>query len=363
MKFFKLTGTVSLSVFILAIVALSSCSNHKFKIKGEIYGGENKSMVIEKSDFQGRWLPVDSIKINKNGGFSFSFPTPMSPEIFRLALNGQYIYVPVDSTETITLNTSYDDFGQNFNLGGSHNAELMTKFEKELQSLNYENPDSLKSFKRNVYSTYMKDSPGSIISFYILTKTINGNPLYDPSDYSDSKYFGAVATGFKSHRPDDPHTALLEQTALNSIKKRNAESGKYREIEAAEISLIDINQQDENGKMVALSSIVGQGKPVVVIFSLLNHEDSPELNIKLANIYKRLDGKAEFYNVSLDADQYAWREAAHNLPWITVYSPGQNTSEDAINYNVFQIPSFFIYNADGELVSRPMTIEELNKSL
>ena len=342
---------------------LSSCSNDKFKIKGEIYGGEEKSVVLEKSDFQGRWLPVDSTRTNKNGGFSFAFPAPMSPDIYRLTLNNQYIYFPVDSTETITLTTSYDKFGSDFSLAGSHNAEKLAEFEKALQKANTENADSLTMFKRSVFSNYMKDFPGSILSFYILTKTIDGKPLYDPSDHHDLKYFAAVATGYQAVRPDDPHTALLEQTALRGFKNKNSESGKYTVIEGDEVTMLEIDQQDETGKNVKLSSLLGQGKPVVVIFSLLNQEDSPELNMELAKIYNRNAGKVEFYNVSLDADQYAWREAAKNLPWITVYSPGQNNSIDAMHYNVFQVPAFYLYNANGELTTRFMNIDELNKSL
>lgn len=352
-----------LLVLISLSLALASCSDNKFKIKGEIYGGEDKTIILEKSDFQGRWLPVDSTKINKNGGFSLSFPTPLAPDIYRLSLNHQYVYIPVDATETITLETSYDKFGHDFNLSGSKNAEMLTKFEKDLQSQNLSDSASMVTFKRNVYSNYMKDFQGSILGFYILTKTVDGQPLYNPSDKNDGKYFSAVATGFKSMRPNDPHTALLEQTAVTAMKRRNNEEGKFQTLEAEEITVLDMDLQNEYGQNVKLSSLVGKGKPVVVIFSLLNHQDSPEFNMALAKIYNRNPGKVEFYNVSLDEDQYAWREAAKNLPWVTVYSPGQSSSADAVRYNAFQIPSFYIYNAEGELVERPMTLDELSKAL
>lgn len=357
----------SFSKYFLIAISLSllatSCSNHDFKIKGEIYGAENKSIVLEKSDFQGRWLPVDSTKINRNGGFSMAFPAPLSPEIFRLAINGQFVYIPVDSTETITVTSSYSKFGADFSLQGSRNAEQLEKFEKELQSANISSPQGMSEFKKGVYTNYMKDAPGSILSFYILTKTVNGKPLYDPSDNTDRKYFGAVATGFKTQRPDDPHTTILEQTALEALKRKNSEEGKFQTVEAEEIGLIDMNLQDDKGNLVKLSDIADKGKPVVVIFSQLSIPEAPQLNIALAQIYQKHLGKVEFYHVSLDPDQYEWREAAKNLPWTTVYSPGQDASQDAIHYNVFQIPSFFIYDSNGELKSRPMTLEELNKSL
>ncbi|MCH5226232.1 MAG: DUF4369 domain-containing protein [Muribaculaceae bacterium] len=353
------------TITLIAIIAgaLTSCSNHKFRIKGEIYGAEDTSLVLEKSDFQGQWLPIDSVRINRNGGFSISFPAPPSPEIYRLALDDRYIYIPVDSTETITVNTSLEKFGREFTLLGSHNAEQMEKFEKDLHAAISKPSDSIPAFKREVYSRYMKDAPGSIVSFYILTKIVDGKPLYNPTDPEDRKYFGAVATGFKSVRPDDPHTTLLEQTVINALKKRNNENGSFRTIEAEELTLIDMNLQNEKGEYVALSDVAGKGKPVVVIFSLLNQPESPELNIALASIYNSHKGNVEFYNVSLDADQYAWRDAAKNLPWITVYSPGEGNSVDARNYNVYSLPAYFIYDAKGELILRPLSLDELSNSL
>ena len=344
-------------------IFLSACSKNEFKIKGEIRGAEEQPIVLQKSDFNGRWLTLDSTRTNKKGTFSFSFPASSYPDIYRLSMNHQYIYFPVDSTETISVTSTYDKFGSQFNLSGSSNAERLAQFEKDLQAANTLNPDSIIEFKRRVYSTYMKDYPGSIVGFYILTKTINGQQLYDPAEASDRKYFGAVATGFKNIRPNDPRTTLLEQTAIQALKVKNNKVGNYKTVEAEEIRIIDLDLQNETGQNVKLSDIAGKGKPVVVIFSLLNHPDSPELNIRLANIYQKHKGMVEFYNVSLDSDQYTWREAAKNLPWITVYSPGGPTSRDAIIYNVHQLPTFYLYNAEGELVSRPLNLEELNNSL
>lgn len=358
--------TRSLSIFLSVVlsIGLFSCKNHEFKVKGEIYGAEDQSLILEKSDFNGSWKAVDSTRINKNGGFSITFPVPPAPDIYRLNLNGRYIYFPVQSKETISINSSYEKFGNDFSITGSPEAEKLGRFEKELHNNGaLKNTDSLHNFKRHIYSSYMKDSPGSIVNFYILTKTVNGKPLYSPEDPADSKYFAAVATGFKSQRPDDPHTALLEQTAIQSLKNRNSLSGNFLTYEADEITLIDIEQQDENGITQKLSDIVGKGKPVVVIFSLLNLPESPEFNIELSKIYNRMKGNVEFFNVSIDEDRYDWREAAKNLPWITVYSPGMEYSEDAKNYNIFQLPTFFIYNSKGELIERVLTLDELNKSV
>lgn len=348
---------------VLLVLTCGACSGNKFKLKGEITNGDNQSIILEKSDFYGNWMALDSTRIGSKGSFSLSFPSPASPDIYRLSLNGRYIYIPVDSTETITVTSSLEDFGRDFQLSGSKNAELLAQFEKELLDFDGSSPEAMHEFKRNVFTNYMKDNLGEITSFYILTKTISGKPLYNPSDPEDVKFFGAVATGYKNLRPDDPRTTLLEETSLMGLKKKNSDKGSFRQIEAEEISLIDLDLINENGQNVTLSSLTGQGKPVVVIFSLMNQEDSPAFNIELSKIYDKYNGGVIFYNVALDQDQYAWREAAANLPWITVYSPGGLNSSAARNYNLNRIPAFYLYDAKGDLVASPFDLSELEKSL
>lgn len=347
---------------VMVLIVFSGCRNNNFKIKGEIYGAEQRSVILEKSDFYGRWLSIDSTKIGKNGNFSFSFPSPAAPDIYRIELEGKYIYIPIDSTETITLTSSLKDFGRDFTLAGSINSETLTNFEKDFQGLpSILTDEDLNTFKKDIFTKYMLNSPGSIVNYYILTKMIGDKPLYDPQNSTDVKYFGAVANGFKSIRPNDPHTALLEQTTLNAYRKRNKDSGKYMTFEAEEITMIDLVLQNEKGEIVKLSENVGKGKPVVVIFSYLNQPESPSFNYALDKVYKRHN--VEFYNVSLDPDQYSWRDAAINLPWITVYDPDGLNSEAIRKYNVNQLPVFYIYNSKGELEARVSSIDELEKKL
>lgn len=361
LNFRYFAGRASLAA-ILAL-SLSSCGEPKFKVKGEIYGADNQAVVLEKPDFHGRWVAIDSTRTDASGAFSISREAPASPEIFRLDVDGKKIYFPVDSTETISVETSLASFGKEFNLSGSSNAEALERFEKELNALpDGVSPDSLAAFKKGVFSKYIHDSRGSIIAYYILTKTIGDKPLFDPAT-DDYKYFAAVATGFKEHRPDDPHTALLEKTSLDAMKTRNKQRGAHLEIEAEEITVIDVELPDENNKKVKLSDVMKNGKKTVLIFSLLTHPDSPAINKALADLYNSLGGNVNFYQVSLDSDQYAWRDAARNLPWTTVFDPEGAYSPSALKYNVNVLPAFFIYSPARELTDRALSVDDLRKKL
>lgn len=67
------------------------------------------------------------------------------------------------------------------------------------------------------------------------------------------------------------------------------------------------------------------------------------------------------YQVSLDNDQYGWREAAENLPWVNVLDPEADRSSNALKYNVSKIPVFFLYNERGELIDRADDLDALAK--
>lgn len=347
----------------IASLLLTACGEPNFKVEGEIAGGEGKTIVLEKSDFHGQWVPVDSAKVGSSEKFSIKVAAPASPEIFRLAYNDAFIYLPIDSIETVSVKSSVKDFGRDFSLSGTTNAEQMAKFEKELMNLS--NPDSttLANFKRSVYTNYIKDAQGSIVCYYVLTKFFNGEPLYDPADREDAKYYAAVATQFDNYRPNDPHGRMVKQVSLNVMRAHNSAAGKKTVVEANELRVIDIALPDASGKTVELSDVVGKGKKVVVIFSMMNEAQSPAFNRELNNIYNANKGSVEFYQISFDAGQHEWKEAVANLPWINVIDPNGTASSALVDYNVGSLPAVFIYNAAGDLVERPVSLDDLARKL
>lgn len=344
----------------LAAVA-SSCGDAEFKVSGEVYGGEGKTVILEKSDFYGRWIPVDSTHIGNNGQFSIKSDAPASPDIYRLALGDRFIYFPVDSIESLKVTSDAADFGVKFSLEGTPQAERMAQFEKSLQKLDMSVPDSVESFKRRAYMEYIRDGKGSIVSYYVLTKTLGGKSLFNPEDPSDAKYYAAVATQFQEFRPSDPHGPILRDVSLQAMKNRNRSQGKRMVIEASETKVLDIELQNEKGENTKLSDIIGKGKRVVVAFAMMNLPESPDFNRRLSEI--RSSKGVEIYHISFDTDHYAWRDAARNLPWITVIDPGGMSSDALVRYNVGSLPAFFIYDAGGELVDRASDLKELSKKL
>ena len=347
----------------IALLMTACDNNPKFKVEGEVYGGEGKTLILAKPDFAGRWTVLDSVKVGKNGDFSLKYEAPASPEIYRLTLDQSSIYFPIDSVETVRIETSADKYGSDFKLSGTPQAERLDAFEKEVMKYAASSQQDAEGFKRQVYSKYIMDSQGSILSYYVLTKTVGDKPLFDAADHDDAKYYAAVATQFEQYRPNDPHGKMVRDAALNALKQRNTAQGKRKVISAPELKVLDIELPNEKEQNVKLSDLVGKGKPVVVVFAMMNMEESPAFNRELAQIYQRKGGAVQFYHISFDADQYAWREAARNLPWITVIDPTGTHSNALRDYNVGQLPAFFIYDAGGELRDRAQTLGDLDKKL
>lgn len=352
------------SLAVVGVAAsLTACNGNTFTIEGNVENADDMSLILERG-INGRWVALDSVRTSASGDFSIDFEAPTAPEIYRLRLDDKFVYFPIDSLETITLKSSVEQFGKSFSLAGSDQAVKMMNFDLEANTLTADTDSAtLRNFKRKVFGEIIKDGQASILSYYVLNKTINGKYLFDPTDPFDIRIYAAVATAYKQYKPNDPHTAMLEDVALLAMRQRNINEGRQRVVEAEEVSMIDIELKDVNGEVRKLSDFTNQGKPTVVIFSLLTDEQSPEMNREIAKIYEANKDRVNFYQVCLDYDQLAWKNAAVNLPWIVVYDPDGAESRYNAKYNVQTLPAVYIYNAKGELSAQATSFADLANKL
>ncbi|MDE6309675.1 MAG: hypothetical protein K2L81_05725, partial [Muribaculaceae bacterium] len=105
------------AVAMLAVLAVA-CSDEKktktdndFMIEGIIENAEEGVAYLEAPNAIGAWYAVDTVNVAGDGSFRVVAPRMSAPEILRLNLNGQYIYLPIDSTETLTVKADAKDFG------------------------------------------------------------------------------------------------------------------------------------------------------------------------------------------------------------------------------------------------------------
>lgn len=343
---------------IVLLAGAASCSDDRFTVEGDIVGASHELVVLEKADFGGRWVVLDSLRTAADGTFTLRYEASDSPQLYRLQAGNGYAYIPVDSTETIILNAKASDFAATWTLSGSRQADAISAFEKEVRQAEQADATS-REFKRHLYSTYINGSAASLVSYYILTKTLaDGTQLFDPADKDDLQIFSAVATAYREYRPDDPRTPLLESTVIQMRRNNNSSSGRKLVVEAEEKSMIDIVLPDEKGNTVKLSDAVGHGKPLVLMFNLMNNDITVGINRILADLREARGGDLNLFSVSFDSDAGQWRESAANVPWTTVLDHNA-TSSAANDYNVSSVPSFFIFDRQGNLVDATRDIQEV----
>lgn len=345
-------------------VLLSGCGEkNSFRVDGVVDGADKASLVVERADYNGVWQPVDSVKTSADGSFSMKVAAAGAPEIYRLVLDGKYIYFPVDSTENIHIETTLKGFGSDYSVGGSSQAALFEKFDKSLMRVNIENEDSLDAFKKRVFNAYIKDGRGNLLSYYVLTKSIGNRLLFNPEDTRDVKYYSAVATIYKNFNPEDPRAAVLERMAIEGLKKRNRELGKKVVVNANEVKIIEIALPGTDGSTKRLSEVLVSGHPGIVVFTGNADKNTPAINLRLRELYDRRGGNLSIYQIGVDGDRYDWKNGASNLPWTSVYASSASDGKVFRDYNVGVVPAFFIYSSAGELTKRVDDISELEAAL
>ena len=341
-----------LFIILLAAVALTACNGNKFHVDGSIDGASDTTLVLEQSS-NGEWFIIDSVKVGKNGKFSLSAEAPAVPSIYQLRLGDQSICFPIDSLDHLTITAKLPNFARDYTLSGSEHAEQIMKIDKEaMQFATGKKSDAeLQAWKDQLARQIVVD-PSGIVAYYTINKYIGGKPLFDPMNDNDLRIIGAVANAFNSFRPDDPRTDFLVNLLLDGQRRRRSMNAPTDTVYADVATIIDIKLQDYSGKEYKLSEVTANHRVVLLDFTAYGVDISPQLNKLLNDIYQSYHGRGlEIYQVSVDPDNVTWREAAKNLPWITVFDPMGINSQTIGAYNVNGIPTTFIIR-NGEIVER-----------
>ena len=335
---------------VLAAAILAGCSSTpSWTVNGTVADADGSTLLLEASGRAG-WYVTDSVRLLGNGSFSLSQPAVANPEVFRLRLDGKEIYFPIDSTETVTGTTSAAGFGTDYTLTGSTTAEMLAHVDARVRQAAATGADSI--LKRELSGMLIGD-PSSVVAYYIVRKQIGGKPVFDPANPSDLRVIGAVANAYDQFRPNDPRTAQLKELFL-AYKGliRGGSAAPADTIYATEVPLFDIKLYDNKGVDQSLIDVASKHKAVLLNFTLYTADASPALNLQLAKAYDRFhDRGLEIYQVAADPDEYAWRQSAANLPWITVYQTPVSPASNLLNYNVRALPATFLI-VDGEIRER-----------
>lgn len=351
-------------LMIVAITALTACNGNKFRVDGTIDGaGDTTTLVLEQSS-NGQWFLIDSVKVGKDGTFSISAEAPEVPSIYQLRLGNQSICFPIDSLDHLTVTAKLPNFSTNYTLSGTDHAQQVMKIDHEaMQFAGGKGTDAERQAWKDKLAQQIVADPSGIVAYYTINKYIDGKPLFDPLNDNDLRIIGAVANSFNTFRPNDPRTEYLVNLLLDGQRRRRAMSAPTDTMYADVASLIDINLQDYHGKEHRLSKVASENRVVLLNFTLYESEVSPKINKLLNDIYVANHSRGlTIYQVSVDQNNVVWRQAAQNLPWITVIDPLSINSQTVGAYNLTGIPTTFIIK-NSEIVERIEDISQLKAAV
>ena len=365
----------SLVVALALIAMLGACSKGKtFQVEGEITSADDQTLYLEQRDLAGVTM-IDSVKLNENGSFKFKHTAPENPEFFQLRIGDKVAAFAVDSIETLSVKGDAADFYNTFAITGSPTNDqvrqvdaLTQKTASQIDELEKQHAaktiddvsyitlldSALNTYKTEI-SKMILGNPSSAAAYYAVFQKIDNYLIFDPYDKKDYAMFGAVATSWSRYYPETPRTKHLYDFTMNALRARKKQEQTAQLIENAPVvdnaGLPDIELMDMNGSRVSLSSL--KGKVVLLDFTVYNSEFSPKHTIDLNAVYTQYKSSGfEIYQVSIDSDEHFWKNAANNLPWITVRDPRSVNSALLSTYNVRQLPTAFILNKEGDVVAR-----------
>ena len=122
---------------------------------------------------------------------------------------------------------------------------------------------------------------------------------------------------------------------------------------------------DQNGEPIRLDKI--KSDYALIIFWSSSCPHCIEMLPMIKNICKSSidEKKMQVITVSLDTKKEEWIAALNggNYPWINTCDLKGWDSQLAVDYNIYATPTMFLLNKNKEIVSKPITFNELKQAL
>lgn len=308
-----------------ALLVAGGCSDKKsWRLNGETADGVD-TVYIEAPTTGGGWYTIDSTAVS-DGRYSFQLPEA-NGTIYRLRLGNRTVYLPADSTETLTL----DATGRR---GGSTEARLFNAVDSAMNA-----------------GADGRGMLGCLDGQYASTAA-----YYATRIMRDRTLLRTVANRYKEERPADPRTSVLLADFARTNPSETG-NGSQQVIYAPQISYFDIELMDREGKMRKLSETVENSTVAILAYVDLASSDAPAITRALGDASNT---GAAIFEVGFHENQHLWAAATEGLPWVNVYQSEAADDTHMGQYRVTALPMFFILR-DGEITERITDYSKLPK--
>ena len=295
---------------------LCACNNNKFHVKGIIAEAKDSTLYFEHMSLDGV-VVMDSIVLDEDGDFDFSFKGNETPEFYRLRIARNIINVSIDSTETVTFKASYPTMASKYEVEGSDNCKRIKELSILQQQLlakiiavnnttgiSYkETEDSINNmieqYKDYVRTNYIIKDPRAASSYFALFQTIGNRLIFQPQESEmDIRTFAAVATAWDTYyggeagangevkhveRAENLHNIAIEGLKALRIKQAREYGPAIDPDKVQVISVFDIPLNDNKGKRRSLTEF--KGRVVLLDFHAFSMPESVQRIMMLRDIY------------------------------------------------------------------------------
>lgn len=365
------------------ILGFAACNKGtKFTIEGTIDGAAGETIYLEHTGLTASTV-LDSMVIKSNGEFSFSSKRPDYPDFYKLILDKKQLHFAVDSTETIVIKSSVENFSSDYEITGSQtNSDIVqlrrsvAVIQKKATELAKANLPADREQRVAELTTLIEEhkamarplilkNPKSAAAYFAIFQKVNNVYIFSPYVKEDRPYCAAVATSYHTFMPEyerSKNLYALVMDAINTERLQRREASLQEMIANATAGYIDIELPDRTGKMRKLSDL--KGKVVLLDFSAYEARESVQYTFALRELFNKYSTRGfEIYQVSLDRNPTLWVDATAQIPWVAVRDKNGPASVTAGTYNVTELPTYFLIDKKGDIVGRNMNIRELENAI
>jgi hypothetical protein len=363
-------------LLLVLVYIFSGCKDKDtFSIDGVIKGKKEKYIYFSRVDVNTSVL-IDSSKISRKGAFRFKIRA-READFYQLGLSSSdFITLLAEPGEKIKLLFDGKNLFEKYTISGSEGSEKLqildlslTETKRKLDSLSsvytkvsgepgfdVKSPSLEAMFiklikeqrKKNI--EFIINNINSLASIKALYQRINPQMyvLYDPHDL---QFLKLVTDSLSLHYPNSKHVQALARDFEKEMNQMVVDKFKQLAKDIPQTKL-DPDLKNITGKRIALSSL--KGKYVLLTFWSVRSRECIEENLQLKEFYKIYNKKGfEIYQISLDESETDWKSAVKfdELPWISTREDDPLNSKNAVIFNVKNLPTNYLFDKNGEIIS------------